>query len=241
MLDDILLSLIALFTSCVAGVLGMGGGLLLIACMPGFVPAQALIPVHGTVQLSSNLSRALFSWRHIHWIPAGAFCLGSLFGVILAYPLMPLVNWQYLPLLIGIFILLITWGPQLRVSQKIPGQFVSLGLIQGGLGLIVGATGPLGSALLIRKGLDRDALVATNAVFMTMGHFAKILLFALSGFLFSAYWKLLLMMCLASILGSWIGGRIRPYLPEANFQRMFKWLITALALRMIIIASNNLY
>lgn len=241
MLDDLLLSLIALFTSCVAGVLGMGGGLLLIACMPGFVPTQALIPIHGTVQLSSNLSRALFSWKHIHWAPAAAFCLGSLLGVILAYPFMSLVNWQYLPLLIGLFILLITWGPSLKVSKKIPGQFVSLGFIQGGLGLIVGATGPLGSALLIRRGLARDSLVATNATFMTMGHLAKILLFALSGFVFSAYWKLLLMMCLASVVGSWLGGRIRPYLPEANFQRLFKWLITALAIRMICIASFSLW
>ena len=38
---------------------------------------------------------------------------------------------------------------------------------------------------------------------------------------------------LAGVLGSWVGTRLRPYVPQLNFQRIFRWMLTLLALRMI--------
>jgi uncharacterized membrane protein YfcA len=40
-------------------------------------------------------------------------------------------------------------------------------------------------------------------------------------------------MILAGVLGSWVGTRLRPYVPQLNFQRIFRWMLTLLALRMI--------
>ena len=51
---------IAFLTSVLAGVMGMGGGVLLIAAMPGLVPVSAIFPLHAATQLASNLSRAGF-------------------------------------------------------------------------------------------------------------------------------------------------------------------------------------
>ena len=41
-------------------------------------------------------------------------------------------------------------------------------------------------------------------------------------------------MILAGIAGSWVGTRLRPRIPQLDFQRWFKWLVTLLALRMLV-------
>ena len=62
---ELMLLPIAFLTSCVAAVIGMGGGILLITLMPGLVPTAAILPVHAATQLASNVSRAGFGWRDI--------------------------------------------------------------------------------------------------------------------------------------------------------------------------------
>ena len=56
------------------------------------------------------------------------------------------------------------------------------------------------------------------------------------GFVFKDYLLLLLGMIAAVTLGSWVGTRLRRYVPERNFQFWFKILISLLALRMILIS-----
>jgi hypothetical protein len=63
MTSDILLVAIAAGTSTLTAITGIGGGMMLIAIMPGFLPAAAIVPVHAAVQLFSNSSRAFFGWR----------------------------------------------------------------------------------------------------------------------------------------------------------------------------------
>ena len=49
-MNELVLGLISFFTSAITGVVGLGGGLLLIAILPSFLPLNALIPVHGLSQ-----------------------------------------------------------------------------------------------------------------------------------------------------------------------------------------------
>ena len=77
---DLVLIPIVFFTSCLAAIIGMGGGILLIALMPGLVPAAAIIPIHAATQLASNVSRAAFGWRDIDRGIIPAFTVGALAG-----------------------------------------------------------------------------------------------------------------------------------------------------------------
>ncbi|MEE3216369.1 MAG: sulfite exporter TauE/SafE family protein, partial [Pseudomonadota bacterium] len=70
------LILLSGFTSLVSASLGVGGGTLLIVTMAQVMPAAALIPVHGMVQLGSNGGRLVMSWRHLHWPLLLAFLPG---------------------------------------------------------------------------------------------------------------------------------------------------------------------
>ena len=40
-------------------------------------------------------------------------------------------------------------------------------------------------------------------------------------------------MIVAGVCGSWVGTRLRGLVPQYNFQRLFRWMVTLLALRLV--------
>lgn len=228
-----LLSLCAFFTSLLAAILGQGGGLILMPLLALFLPAAQLIPVHACIQLASNSSRVLFAWHDADKGILWAFIPGCLLGAIIMLPILQHINLHYLPLLIGLGILYLTWGKNLQLPAWLPAPFFLLGITQGSLGMLIGATGPLGSALLLKKGLNRDQLVASNALLMLISHLVKLPLFWHLNDAWLAAWPLILAAATAAIVGSWVGTHLRQRVPEKLFFTLFKTLITLLALGMI--------
>lgn len=145
-MSEYALVVIAFFTSTLAGAVGMGGGILLIASMPGFVPVQAIIPLHAVTQFASNSSRVAFGWSHIDWTLIPAFTLGAMLGAWLGAEVYSDLNLDWLPAIIGVLILIITWVPLPQFRGGGAGTLVALGFYQTGLGMLIGATGPLGGS-----------------------------------------------------------------------------------------------
>ncbi len=234
-MSELLLVPIVFLTSCLTAIMGMGGGVLLIAVMPGLVPAAAILPLHAATQLASNSSRAVFGWREIDPGIIPAFVVGALVGAWLGSEIYQRLDMHWLPALIGLLILLFTWAPLPAVRGG--GQFalLFLGFYQTGLGMLAGATGPVGAAVLLRRNTARDWLVVNTAVYMTLNHAIRVAAFVAIGFSFVSWWLLLGGMVAASIAGSWLGTRLRHRVPQLDFQRLFRWMVTLLALRMIAI------
>ena len=130
-------------------------------------------------------------------------------------------------------ILVFTWVP--LPALRGGGQFAlaALGLYQTGLGMLAGATGPLGAAVLMQRNKQRDWLVVNTAVYMTLNHLLRVVAFAAIGFSLAPWWQLVVAMVIAGIVGSWVGTRLRPRVPQLNFQRWFRVLVSLLAARMI--------
>jgi uncharacterized membrane protein YfcA len=231
--EGLLLVPIAFLTSCLAGVMGMGGGILLIALMPGLLPAAAILPVHAVTQLASNVSRAGFGWRHIDPAIIPAFTLGAIAGAWLGSEIYQSLDARWLPACIGLFLLWFTWAPMPRVPGGGQLALLLLGIYQTGLGMLAGATGPVGGAVLMRRNTARDWLVVNTAVYMTLNHTLRLAAFVAIGFSFAPWWQLVAGMVVAVILGSWVGTRLRSRMPQLNFQRLFRIMVTLLALRMI--------
>lgn len=229
----IFLTIAAFFCSLLAAILGQGGGLILMTILAGHFPAHALIPIHATIQASSNGSRAFMGIPHIKWPIILPVIVGTIIGALIITPFIPSINWQWLQGIIALFILWMTWGKSLALSNKFKRALTSLGLLQGALGMALGATGPLGNALLLKYGLNKHELVASNAVIMFSSHVIKILLFSLVGTQLIHFWQSILILCIASILGSVIGSPLRHKLPERIFFPLFKIVLTLLALRML--------
>lgn len=227
------LILIALLTSTLAGVFGMGGGIPLITLMPGLVPAAAILPLHAATQLASNGSRALFGWRHIDKSLLWPFLVGGGLGATAGAFLFSQLDLSWLPALIGVFILVITWVPLPGIKGAGHLPLVMLGFYQTGIGMLVGASGPLGGAVLARRNPSRDWLVVNTAVYMSANHLLRVLAFAVMGFSFSHYGLLLGGMVAGVMLGSWLGTWLRQFIPEGNFLLWFRLLVSLLALRLI--------
>lgn len=230
---------IAFLTSCLAGVMGMGGGVLLIASMPGLVPAAAIFPLHACTQLASNGSRAVFGWRHIQVDMILPLASGALLGAWLGSEIYASLNLHWLPAIIGGLILMLTWFPvpQLKGAGRV--GLMALGFYQTGLGMLAGATGPLGAAVMLQRNRERDWLVVNTAVYMTISHCMRLAAFVAIGFSFAPWWPLVLAMVVAVTAGSWVGTRLRRHIPQLNFQYWFKLLVTLLAVRMIALPFLN--
>ncbi len=247
-MDTFLLALITCFTSAFAAMLGQGGGLMLMAVLPGFVPAPALVAIHSVVQASSNGSRAYLSRKQINWPIIWPVAIGTIMGAAIILPVIPLLNWQWMQAVIAIYILWLTWGKFITLPKLLSckftfkhilgSPFIRLGILQGSLGMALGATGPLGGALLLSKGLSKDAIVSSNSFIMLVSHLVKILFFSVLGVQFLNHVPLLLSLCLAAVIGSIIGSRFRNRLPEKLFFPLFKGLLTLLALRMLFLAFS---
>jgi uncharacterized membrane protein YfcA len=232
---EILLTVFATATSAIAGVLGFGGGMLLIALMPSFLPAAVIIPIHGIVQLASNSSRVALSLNQVAWHLLPPFLMGSAIGLALFTTLLFNLTSDYIPLAIGSYILLNLWSKPFSDTMKRFESFYIIGALQTGLSLIVGATGPLTQNILLKRLQNKDQIIATGAVFMSISHLAKILIFGLIGFQFGEYFSILILMSIGAILGSYIGSKIRKKVDNQAYIQVIKYLLSLLAAKMIIV------
>ena len=231
--DEIVLGLLTFLTSTVAGVVGLGGGMLLIALLPLFLPLNAIIPVHGITQMSSNISRAYFGIKDIQFEVVPKFILGSILGVSLFAFLLSYISLEYVPLFIGLYILLNLWSKHFGEYIKKYESYFMAGFFQTGLSVIVGATGPLTMTLLLKDYEDKDKVVATGALLMSITHTTKIFVFAIFGFMFFEYIYIMIFMIIGAVGGSYFGTKIRHKIDGKKFINVLKILLTLLALRAI--------
>ncbi|HIE94937.1 MAG TPA: sulfite exporter TauE/SafE family protein [Acidobacteria bacterium] len=235
-METVFLIVVSFVASTLTATVGLGGGILLISVMPGLIPAAAIVPRHGAVQLASNSSRVLLGMRHIDWRVVWPFVGGSIVGAAAGVGMVARFSFEQLPLYLGLFVLVVTWMPIPSRVMAFPGQFAVLGAIQTYVSLFMGATGPLASPFLLRRGLSQDQLVITLGTVMMAIHVLKLVVFAVAGFVFAPYLSLVAGMVTAVVLGSWVGTKLRGRLPERALRRSLKGLITFLALRMIVAA-----
>lgn len=234
MFNDILLALANLLTSALTAITGVGGGMILIGLMPFFVPAIAIVPVHGVTQLVSNGTRVWFGRDGLDFRYFWQFLAGSLVGLAVFGVLIRFVHLELIPLFIGIYILLITWSDKFNQAIRRFESFFLVGFIQTGLGVFVGTPGPLNIAVLNKRYDDNHVVVTTGALMMTVVHFAKLVVYISMGFAFRDYWQLLVMMVVMATLGSWVGTKLRHQIKIDWLKKVLPYLLTLIAVKLII-------
>lgn len=235
MSTELVLGLISLCTSVIAGVVGFGGGMLLIAILPIFLSPNLVIPLHALTQISSNSSRMLFSLSYVRWALFPKFFVGSIAGVgLFSYVLINLPT-TYVPLMIGVYLVLNLWSPHFSLFIKRFENYYLIGLLQTGLGLVVGATGPLSLSVLTKQLKSKDEIIATSSMFMTISHLAKIPVFAVITSTLFENIVLIVFMVVGSIIGSFIGTKLRLSANNDLLILIIKILLTLLAIRMILV------
>jgi len=232
--QEIILGLVTFLTSTVAGVVGIGGGMMLIAILPSFLPLNALIPVHGLTQMSSNFSRAVFGYKDVKLEVIPKFLLGSLLGIALFASILYFISLDYVPLFIGVYILLSLWSKKFNEKIKRYESYFLAGFFQTGLSIVVGATGPLTMTLLLKDYHDKNIVVATGAALMSITHTFKVFAFMFFGFVFFDYIGILVAMIIGAVIGSWTGTKLRDKIDGKKFIMFLKVLLSILAIKIIV-------
>ena len=232
---DFFLVPITFLTSALSGVIGMGGGVVLVSLMTFFMVWREVIPIHGVVQLVSNSSRAFLLKEHIAWSLFFPFLVGSPVGALLAFFVVKdIENPKVALFLIVLLIFYVLFKPKKMPALNIPSWcFVFLGVISGFMGVLVGATGPFLAPFFLRNDLEKQQIVATKAFCQTVTHLSKIPVFLAMGFVYRERWLLIVLLCLAAVLGTRLGVGILSRLPERLFVHLYKGALFIAAIRLI--------
>ena len=233
-MNELFLGILSFLTSTVTGVVGIGGGMMLIAILPSFLPLNALIPVHGLTQMSSNLSRAVFGYKDVQYEVIPKFLLGSAIGIGIFAGILNVISLEYVPLFIGAYILLSLWSEKFNEKIKRYESYFLAGFFQTGLSMVVGATGPLTMTLLLKDYGDKDKVVATGAALMSITHILKVFVFMYFGFVFFDYLGVIVAMIIGAVAGSWTGTQLRDKIEGKKFVLILKVLLSALAIYVIV-------
>jgi uncharacterized membrane protein YfcA len=238
---------VTLATSTVSGVLGMVGGLLLLAALLLRLEPTVAIPVHGIVQLVANASRGWFLREHIRARAVIPFVLPLLPAGALGLSLLGRLDPGLGKLLIGGFVLVVTWLPARRqapgatqpdhpgrpLSARTDARLLVGGTLVGFFSTLVGATGPLIAPFIVGLELSPQAMVGTMAACQVFQHAIKVLVFGLSGFDVGHQLGPALALSACAILGSALGTRFLNRVDRILFERIVKVVLTLLSLELL--------
>jgi len=231
----IALTVTALIASIISGMTGMGGGTILLAVMAMLLETSSVVPLHAGVQLVSNGTRLIIFFKHIRWRILLLFMAGILPGALVGIFIFQSMDKDIVKLLMGIFILLVTYLPkskrEVKVSHKL---FIPVGLVAGVIGIFFGAIGPFIAPFFVRGDILKEELVATKAACQAVTHIIKIFFFGFIGINVMGMWKIFLPLCAMVIVGTLIGKKFLGRISDALFKKIFKVLLTLIALNIVI-------
>lgn len=229
----LVLLVVSYIGSAVTAAFGLGGGMLSIVALASVLPALAVVPVHGAVQIGSNGGRAWLLRDSVAREVLGWFAAGAVIGAAVASQVVVVLPGETLRMVLGVFVLWMVWGPKLLKRATPPKGFLGVGIFSTFATMFVGATGPLVAAFVSPDKFGKTGTVATNAACMTLQHSIKVVTFALLGFAFFAYLPLILAMVAVGYLGTMTGRKVLEWLPEKTFALIFKLLLTGFAIRLV--------
>lgn len=224
------LLVVSFASSFITVAFGIGGGAVMLAVLAILLPAPAIIPVHGVVQLGSNVGRAALMARHLYLPVVAPFAIGAIIGVALGGTFVVQLDPAAIQIGVGSFILwsILSRPPAfMRRSAGIAGGFSSF------LTMFFGGTGAFVAAFVRAQGLDRMGFVATHATLMTLQHLLKSLTFAILGFAFAHWAAMIVLLILTGFLGTIAGRQVLTRIDEKRFKFALHAILTLLAIRLI--------
>ena len=231
MLIEIVIVAAVVLTSMLSGVLGMAGGILLMALLVSLKSIAAAMIIHGVVQATANGSRAFLLRRHIAYRILPPYLLGAAlsFGAFTSLKLLPNAAWVLIA--IGAFPWLGLVLPKLNgLDVTRPATAAVCGTAVTAAQLFAGASGPLLDFFYLHARLDRYQVVASKALTQTLGHLLKLVYYGgvigVSGD--GIEYPFLVLAVLAAVLGTRLGTGLLDYLGDGEFRRISRWVILAI-------------
>jgi len=225
----ILLSIFA--TSVLSGVLGMAGGMILMAILVSTLSVGAAMMLHGAVQATANGSRAWFLRSHIQWRILPAYALGAVATLTAFIALIIVPDADLILVIVGAFPWLARLVPRLRGLDitHLPTAMIC-GVVVTGAQLFAGASGPLLDVFYLNARLNRFEIIASKAFTQTLGHGLKLFYYGLIvGVTDSVAPWLYLAGIATAVVGTRIGTRLLERFSDERFRRVSGGVILTIA------------
>ena len=247
MVETIILIIAAFTTSIISAIIGMGGGVTLLGIMAIVIPeGYMVVALHGIIQLVSNITRTTIYREHVYQPILKKFFIGIVPGLLCAVLIIiGLINYfnlnsaselkiDFLKPLIGIYII---WFLYLKKKRRIQSDkiFLLIGSLSGLVTVFIGAAGPLIAPFFIDRDVTKENIVATKAACQAIGHLGKMPIFIyFFGVNYLHHWSVLLPLVLAVYFGTKIGKKSLGLLSEQFFKKLFRLVLTIIAIRLIV-------
>jgi uncharacterized protein len=223
---------LVLFTSFLAGVFGMAGGMILMGGLLLILPVPSAMVLHGLTQLSSNGWRAVLWRQRIMWPIVARYSL----GLVVAGAAFSALSFVPDQRVVFIFLGVVPFLPLIIPDRLIPqagrrGGAEACGFICTALQLLSGVSGPMLDVFFVRSQLDRRVVVATKAACQVLTHLAKLVYF---GFLIGGvgadilHPAILAIAIGTAILGTSLSRTVLERLSDAGFRRYTQWIVMAI-------------
>jgi uncharacterized protein len=231
---ELAIVVVGFLTATLSGVAGLGGGTILIGVFYalGMAPAEA-VPLFAAVQFIANSSRTLAYLRHVEWRAAGWFMLAALPATFVVAPFAANINADLVRLILaGLILASLMPGRAERAALPARPAFALAGLLNGALGMFVGATGLVVGRLFFRPEWRKETTIGTLALTQTLGHGLRVVAYGFVGF--SAFVQPLLLLSLgtAVVAGTAFGKRLNGHVSEVQFATLFRWILILLSLKL---------
>jgi uncharacterized membrane protein YfcA len=219
----------ALATSLLSGLVGMAGGVVLMAVLVNILPVSSAMVLHGITQFTANGSRTLILRKHLMWRLLPGYILGASVAVAGFSALLFVPEASVVLILVGLF----PWLARLQPKSSAfnitrPVSNIICGFSVTSAQLLAGAAGPLLDLFYLKSGLDRQTVVANKALTQTIGHLLRIFYY---GAIISVATPLPNWLFLAAAIAAVIGTRLGTWLlarwDDQRFQRVSGQIILA--------------
>lgn len=240
-LEVIIVGIAALLTSILSAIAGLGGGVILLLVIAQFVAPTVAIPIQGAIQIVSNGSRAALLRKNVSWPLVGWASVLLLPASFLGVAVATALPENAIRVFLGVFVLILAWRPQLlkfggarsSTPQESRPLLIGVGALSGFLNTTVGASGPMTSPFYKAVTVSHVAFVASAATTQVLAHISKLIAFSAGGWSIADHVPMIAVGIAGVIVGSWIGTRLLGRIPELALDKIFKFVLTALALRVL--------
>jgi len=228
---DVLIVAAVFATSILSGILGMAGGMILMALLVSTLSVGAAMMLHGAVQATANGSRAWFLRSHIQWRILPAYAAGAIATVSLFVSLTIVPDADLILVLVGIFPWLARIVPHLKgLDVTRPATACACGFVVTGAQLFAGASGPLLDVFYLNTELNRFQVIASKAFTQTVGHLLKLFYYGLVVGVSDSVPTWLYPVAMATaVLGTRLGTRLLEKFSDERFRRVSSAVILLIA------------
>lgn len=241
MMEIILIAFICFVGGIISSVIGVGGGVMVLALLLTMMPLLIGSALHSILMLVGNLQKSLMLFSHISKELIFKYLVGAIPGVLLGSFLVIIIPASFIYLIFSFFLLGYGYielrhpAYHFKVKQN---DFFWIGNLSGISTGIMGAPGPIHAPFFLRYGLTKESFVATTSITTFVMHLSKLGAFWKLDILSTVNFSFLIVGIGSTVLGIYFGIVLLGKIPILLFKRILVFVLIILGFYYLTRAIN---